>query len=100
MNHATEASCEDEQLLLRASQQYESNSCEELPVTADPGQYRAPVSSTAIGKLLESYQASHCISVRNLRTLVMCCFFSSSYHFNVSQLHVHTYIYTSKTFFS
>ena len=59
MNHATEASCEDEQLLLHALQLYESNSGEELPVTADPSRYRAPVSSTAIGKLLESHQASH-----------------------------------------
>ena len=100
MNHATEASCEEKQLLLHASQQYESNSSEELPVTVDPSGYREPVSSTAIGKLIDSHQASHLSLVylsRNLRTLVMCFFSSSSYHFNVN---VHTYIYTTKTFFS
>ena len=53
MNHATEASCEDEQLLLCASQQYESNG-EDLPLTAGSSRYRAPVSSTAIGKLIDS----------------------------------------------
>ena len=75
MNHGPEASCEDEQ--------YESNSCEELPVTADPSLYGAPVSSTAIGKLIDSHQVSHLTLVylsKELEDSGHVFVASSSYH--------------------